>query len=686
MRLMTCLVLGILATAFARPAVAGTEPLVDPAAKTRQLLATPVDIPFDPRMTVDQIVPLLEKQVPGLKVILDPATGIWQWRGSAAAGTGFTYWQKLPATIFSPLRQIPAGEALSALLPEDLKWHAEPGGVLILPAKEAGGGLTLVRYPVGKLLPPPPTPESPDDRPHKRWSSTYYGGYPTPYFGSPGGGGGGGGLGGLFSVPAMPPRENPLLHSTELITVLEQTVNAVTAPNVAQYADEGGPAWINFDGQDLWIRQTPEGHAGIAAFLANLCEAKGIEYEGPPPPAEPPALREAMERMRKLLAQPVDLDFQEVTLADVLTYLNKAVPGLNIAISADLADQAADPKSPGLTLQARGISAEAALRLLAVDGFAYEVRPGWVRVTLGGSWQRPLRVAMYRVDDLLALAPTEVSRGYTPVLGPMELVTILKQTIRSDSDAGIAQWSDEGGPAAIWDLDGLLIITQTEVGHQGVEGDLAFLRAIMARVRQIPPRPRTPVRAFVGSQDLAIAAVEKLLDTRIDVDLKDASPAEVIRAVVQGQPRLCIVVRPGLQWPDDAKVTLKGEVACRTLLDKLNQPLADVYGKDLTYAVRPDCIIFRDNGVRELPVALYLAADVIRAFGANETINRLKRHIDSEKDNAVAPWSDQGGPADAQVLSGVLIISQTPHGQELISEFLQEQRQEARNPSSVPRR
>jgi len=56
-----------------------------------------------------------------------------------------------------------------------------------------------------------------------------------------------------------------------------------------------------------------------------------------------------------------------------------------------------------------------------------------------------------------------------------ELVDIIKRSVNSMADPGVAAWTDEGGPASIDFFDNFLIITQTTAGHERVE---ALLKAL----------------------------------------------------------------------------------------------------------------------------------------------------------------------------------------------------------------
>jgi general secretion pathway protein D len=70
-------------------------------------------------------------------------------------------------------------------------------------------------------------------------------------------------------------------------------------------------------------------------------------------------------------------------------------------------------------------------------------------------------------------------------VGWEELVDIITQNVNSLTDPSVAAWTDEGGPAAITYLNGVLIITQTREGHQRVADLLDKLRrerAIMVSV------------------------------------------------------------------------------------------------------------------------------------------------------------------------------------------------------------
>jgi hypothetical protein len=101
------------------------------------------------------------------------------------------------------------------------------------------------------------------------------------------------------------------------------------------------------------------------------------------------------------------------------------------------------------------------------------------------------------------------------------LVPILQRTVSSQSDPGVAAWSDEGGPAAIEYLAPILIITQTPAAHKQIEDLLGQYRkhlqstpivTILARWVQVDADKAAKFlagRAGADGQAVSAAALEE---------------------------------------------------------------------------------------------------------------------------------------------------------------------------------
>jgi len=231
--------------------------------------------------------------------------------------------------------------------------------------------------------------------------------------------------------------------------------------------------------------------------------------------AEPKAVAET----RRRLNEEIDLDFEKTSLDNVLKYISEVQRGLNIVLDPDIAAAGVDLSTRVVDLKVKRVSIESVLGLILGGDLGYKVEPGYILITTKDKMQQNLPVVTYPVQDLVATIPDfgdqaprfEVSNvlaaataatsgggggaglfgGATaaataePVAGSTELIAIIQRTVSSQSDPTVAAWSDEGGPAAIEYMNGLLIITQTRRGHEKVSDLLEQLRrerAIMISV------------------------------------------------------------------------------------------------------------------------------------------------------------------------------------------------------------
>ena len=229
--------------------------------------------------------------------------------------------------------------------------------------------------------------------------------------------------------------------------------------------------------------------------------------------AEPKAVSETRRRLK----EPIDLDFEKTSLDNVLKYISEVQRGLNIVIDPDVATAGIDLSTRVVDLKVKRVEVESVLGLILGADLGYKVESGYILVTTREKLQQNLPVVTYPVQDLVAQIPDfggEAPRfevgdvtqaaasaasggGFgdlfgggaaTPAdqaVGWQELVDIIQRTVNNQSDPSVAAWADEGGPAAIEFLNGLLIVTQTRVGHERVADLLDQLRrerAIMISV------------------------------------------------------------------------------------------------------------------------------------------------------------------------------------------------------------
>ena len=246
--------------------------------------------------------------------------------------------------------------------------------------------------------------------------------------------------------------------------------------------------------------------------------------------AEPKAVSET----RRRLSEEIDLDFEKTSLDNVLKYISEVQKGLNIVIDPDIAAGGIDLSTRVVDLKVKRVSIESVLSLILGADLGYKVESGYILVTTKEKLQQNLPVVTYPVQDLTAtiedhtdaprfevstvtqaataaagggggagqLFGTTVKEVSNPTAGPTELMDIIKRTVNNTSNPAIAPWSDEGGPAAIEFMNGLLIVTQTRVGHEKVADLLEQLRRERAIMISVEARFCTVADDFL--QDITL--------------------------------------------------------------------------------------------------------------------------------------------------------------------------------------
>ncbi len=250
---------------------------------------------------------------------------------------------------------------------------------------------------------------------------------------------------------------------------------------------------------------------------------------------------EAVAETRRRLQEKIDLDFERTSLNNVLQYISEVQRDLNIVIDPELEAAGIDLASRVVDLKLRRVSIESVLRLILGADLGYKVEPGYILVTTREKVQQNLPIVTYPVQDLIATVPDfggqaprfdvaaitqaagEVGTGggafgdlfgggagaaglEEDQVGWQELVDIITRNVNSLSDPSVAAWTDEGGPAAIDYMNGVLIITQTREGHQRVADLLDKLRRERAIMVSVESR-------FITVSD------DFLQDITVDVDV-----------------------------------------------------------------------------------------------------------------------------------------------------------------------
>jgi len=141
-------------------------------------------------------------------------------------------------------KQAPIGEILARVLGTDLAYRVYPHYVLVSTRDKLYQDLPMVMYPIRDIV-KATAGDSPLGKPF------------------------GGGVGEDVLAVGWP---EVGIGRQGVADIIKRTVSSMTDPNVEAWADEGGPAAMDYYDGVLVVKQTPEGHERIAEFFALLRE------------------------------------------------------------------------------------------------------------------------------------------------------------------------------------------------------------------------------------------------------------------------------------------------------------------------------------------------------------------------------------------------------------------------------
>lgn len=370
---------------------------------------------------------------------------------------------------------------------------------------------------------------------------------------------------------------------------------------------------------------------------------------------------DAATAMRGRLDAKIDVDFQKVPLADALKVIGDMQPGLKLTVDPDMSPIA--PATPRVTVKVSQLPVKDVLDIILGKELVYQVEATRVVITDPALLGRNMPSRRYDVRGLLAAAVGPPSPSNVAAFG--ELINVVQRVANAMVDPAVAAWSDEGGPATCYFVDGTLIITQTSRGHERIAELLEELgRALAAR----------PARRPADAEPKALAETQKRLKARVDLDAQETTLAEILRTLNDGQPGLNLVVDPYL--PPQAAAALASPVTLKATQSPLEPVLKQLLKTDLLYSVRPGYVLVttRDKAANGLLLAVYpLAAGRGQPPSAEQLdplIRLILRTVSGTKDSAVAMWSDGGGPASINPFGGMLVVVQTRRGHEMVEECL----------------
>jgi hypothetical protein len=192
----------------------------------------------------------------------------------------------------------------------------------------------------------------------------------------------------------LPPKGAPL--GEELLTVVRRFVNNAHDLRVAPWEEEGGTAQAKILNDTLVATQSPAGHEQVAALLGRLAEKGALGAGSGQAFAAKPEAPETVA-IRRTLAELVDVDFQEMSRANIVEHLAKLKPALALRVDPKVAANGFDMNSWKETFKLKQMSVEAILALALGDDLTFTITPDGVRVLPRKILQQDLTTVVYKI-------------------------------------------------------------------------------------------------------------------------------------------------------------------------------------------------------------------------------------------------------------------------------------------------
>ena len=325
-------------------------------------------------------------------------------------------------------QNISISSVLRLILGNDLRYRPDAGYVLILPLEQYRKELSVSEYAVDGIVGTPP------DAPGASWQ---------------------------------------LLRD-----IIERAVTSMGNLSVAAWADQGGPATIDWvPSGRLRIAQTAHGHERVADLLAQLRRVVNNQ------PASAAATTDPRRALRQRLGAKIDLSLDNVPLGDAIARINEALGRLNLIV--DPRDkEAAGLLQRQVTRKLTQVPGDKALEQILPEGLTYKVEPDCIVVTATALQKAAgaLVTVVYPVTRLLATPKPGDQGAVEAKQNALLYTTILSSTTNHPA---VIAWSDSGGPACIEIFRNALVVTQNPQGQE-------LVAALLQRMSTQAPVTRTP--------------------------------------------------------------------------------------------------------------------------------------------------------------------------------------------------
>ncbi len=436
----------------------------------------------------------------------------------------------------------------------------------------------------------------------------------------------------------------------------------------------------------LWLKSVALG--GAIAVLAVLSFAA---WAGPPRPPENagaeaakkprggesrPPWHEAEEAIRRALARPISVDFDQTPLDEAAAFLEKSCGTAVLLDLLALDEHGIKPDVP-VSLRVSDITLRSVLRLALREHYlTYVVRDEVLLITTPEEAETRVNARVYPVGDIVGTPIADDYLGYKF----SSLQVLITTSIQPD------QWDGSGPPdgaAADFGSAAALVFSQTDEIHEEIASLLAALRAV-ARQTAEGKLPEPILFDHVWPEPPAYGLVRKALWQNISVDLNDVPLDDAIEhlrkvtglnVVLDGRALKDMGIAP--ETPISVKAA---DAPLRSALEQM------LDGLHLTYQVWDEVLLIstQEEADLRLTIGIYPLGDLLGgrknpkpfAYNPDPLEELIQRCVEPKA------WSFDGGPGTVQraQLENVdaLVIVQTRDVHRKVGEFLARVRRIAR--------
>ncbi len=383
-------------------------------------------------------------------------------------------------------------------------------------------------------------------------------------------------------------------------------------------------------------------------------------------------LRTGKEAIQSALAEKIDLDVNEVPLAEVVRRLRMTHHVQILFDMNALKDAAIDPTALPVTLTVKNINLSSALKLLLSQfQLTYIIRDEVLQITTRDKASTVLSPRVYDVQDVL-------SKSEDGMPDFDSLIDVIVTTVASQS------WSDTGGPGSIMTISpSSIIISQTQEVHEEIDDLLHSIRrtAELAKAGKFE-------NSGVADESDAEKSILKAMQESVDIDFHDTPFTEVYAQLAKQHH---VQIQFDVNALKDAAIdpsalpttySVKGvtlKSALNGILDQFN----------LTWVPQNEVlqITTKDKANTMLITKLYPIEDLIQRKKSPDGSQTQLTPDASSFVNAISTtvsmqtWSSVGGPGTIESYDKdglILVVSQTREVHDEIADLLGQLREVCR--------